>query len=193
MDSTLAPGLLIAAPTMNDSRFARSVILLAEAGDEGALGFVLNRSTPYTFGDLASDIGFDLAPEIVDNDVHYGGPVSPERGWILFTEPDGDGEEADERENVLRVTSEIRLAATLEVLGEFVTAKNPSPFKLLLGYAGWDAKQLEDEIREGSWIPAEIDPQLLFDVPNENVWEVALASLGLVPGTFFMGRSGGRA
>lgn len=189
MDSTLAPGLLIAAPTMNDSRFTRSVILLAEAGEEGALGFVLNRSTPYTFGDLASDIGFDLAPEIVHNDVHYGGPVSPERGWILFRDLE---ESEDERENVLHVTSEIRLAATLEVLGEFVTAKNPSPFKLLLGYAGWDARQLEDEIREGSWIPADIDPQLLFDVPNERVWEVALASLGLAPGTFFMGRSGGR-
>jgi putative transcriptional regulator len=191
MDSTLAPGLLIAAPTMNDSRFSRSVILLAEAGEEGALGFVLNRSTPYKFGDLADDIGFELAPEVIDNEVHYGGPVSPERGWILFQEPESD--ETKARENVLHVTSEIRLAATLEVLGEFVTAENTAPFKLLLGYAGWDAKQLEEEIQEGAWIPAELDPELLFGVPNDNLWESALDKLGLVAGTFFMGRSGGRA
>jgi putative transcriptional regulator len=191
MDSTLAPGLLIAAPTMDDTRFSRAVILLAEAGEDGALGFVLNRTTPYTFGDLAGDIGFELAPEIVDNNVHYGGPVSPERGWILFQEPESD--EGKVRENVLHVTSEIRLAATLEVLGEFVTAENQSPFKLLLGYAGWDAKQLEEEIRDGAWIPAEFDAGLLFDVPNDNVWECALDKLGLAPGTFFMGRGGGRA
>ncbi len=191
MDSTLAPGLLIAAPTMNDSRFARSVILLAEVGDEGALGFVLNRTTPYTFGDLASDIGFEMSPEIASNDVHYGGPVSPERGWILFQEPQVEG--GKERENVLKVSSDIRLAATLEVLGEFVTCENRSPFKLLLGYAGWDPKQLEDEIQGGAWIPAELDPCLLFDVPNEDLWESALDTLGLAAGTFFMGRSGGRA
>lgn len=191
MDSTLAPGLLIAAPTMNDSRFARSVILLAEVGEEGALGFVLNQTTPYKFGDLASDIGFVMDPEIVDNEVHYGGPVSPERGWILFQEPAVEG--AKERENVLNVTSEIHLAATLEVLGEFVTCENKAPFKLLLGYAGWDAKQLEDEIQDGAWIPAALDPTLLFDVPNDELWESALGQLGLAPGTFFMGRSGGRA
>lgn len=192
MDASLAPGLLVAAPSMNDSRFEKCVILLAEASEDGALGFVINRSTPYTFGDLASDIGFDMAPEIVPESVHYGGPVSPERGWILFREPRVDGGTAS-NESVLHVTSEIHLAATLEVLGEFVTAKNSSPFKLLLGYAGWGPNQLEDEIREGAWIPVDLDDQLLFDVPNDQLWQVALSTVGLTPGMFVMGKGGASA
>lgn len=186
MDSALAPGLLVAAPTMNDPRFEKSVILLAEASDDGALGFVLNRNTPYTFGDLAEDIDFDVAPEVRPTSVHYGGPVSPERGWILFEENAG----TVDRDNVLHVTSEIHLAATLEVLGEFVTAANTAPFKLLLGYAGWAAEQLEDEIREGAWIPMELRPELLFGVPNDQMWSKALGLIGLQPGMFMMGRGG---
>lgn len=188
MESALAPGLLVAAPSMTDPRFERSVILLAEAGDEGALGFVLNRNTPYTFGDLADDIDFDVAPEVMPDPVHYGGPVSPERGWILFEERLGGDVEG--RDNVLHVTSEIHLAATLEVLGEFVTAENRAPFKLLLGYAGWSPEQLESEIREGAWIPMELQTDLLFDVPNDEMWDRALAKVGLRPGMFMMGPGG---
>ncbi len=172
---------------MGDPRFRKTVILLAEASDEGALGFVINRTTPYTFGDLASDIGFDLAPEVTDESVHYGGPVSPERGWILFREnPDA----ATERENVLTVSSDIHLAATLEVLGEFVTARTQSPFKLLLGYAGWAPQQLEDEIMAGAWLPLALDPDLLFGDGDDDIWDTALNQLGLTPGSFMMGGGG---
>lgn len=191
MDASLAPGLLVAAPSMSDPRFQKSVILLAEAGEDGALGFVVNRNTPYTFDDLARDIEFDMAPEIRGRSVYYGGPVSPERGWILFREP--QDQDAAPRDNVLHVTSEIHLAATLEVLGEFVTRSNASPFKLLLGYAGWAPAQLEDEIREGAWIPMPLTPELLFDTPNDEMWASALRSVGLTPGLFVMGKGGGTA
>lgn len=188
MELALAPGLLVAAPTMSDPRFEKSVILLAEASTDGALGFVLNRNTPYTFGDLADDIDFDVAPEVLPTSVHYGGPVSPERGWILFEEREDAGRV--HRDNVLHVTSEIHLAATLEVLGEFVTASNRSPFKLLLGYAGWSPQQLESEIRQGAWIPMPLRTELLFGVPNDEMWSRALESIGLRPGMFMMGRGG---
>ncbi len=194
MDVSLAPGLLVAAPSMDDTRFERTVILLAEAGSGGALGFVLNRNTPYTFGDLADDIGFDLAPEIEPASVHYGGPVSPERGWILFWQHLATLDEEDESiESVLHVTPEIHLAATLEVLGDFVTARNSAPFKLLLGYAGWAPNQLEEEIQDGSWIPVALDSELLFNVPNDDLWRVALSKVGLEAGMFVMGKAGGTA
>ena len=95
-----------------------------------------------------------------------------------------------DRENILRVTSEIHLAATLEVLGEFVTLENAAPFKLLLGYAGWGPHQLEGEICDGSWIPTELHPELLFEGGSEDLYERALKTIGLAPGLFVMGRGG---
>ena len=189
MIAALAPGLLIAAPSMTDPRFQGAVVLLAEASSDGALGFVINRTTPFTFADLADDIGFDIAEDVRTTRVHYGGPVSPERGWILFRDPEAAEEP---RDNVLRVTSELHLAATLEVLGDFVTARNTAPFKLLLGYAGWAPQQLEGELREGAWIPLELEPDLLFAVDIDEIYESALERLGLKPGGFVMG-SGGTA
>lgn len=191
MNSVLAPGLLVAAPNMSDPRFRETVILLAEAGEDGALGFVVNRDTDFTFRDLANDIQFDVAPEILPRHLMYGGPVSPERGWILFRETHSPAIYA--RDNILHVTTDIHLAATLEVLGEFVTRENDAPFKLMLGYAGWGPEQLEEEIRDGAWLPLELEPELLFDVPNDEMWTAALASLGLSPGSFVMGRGGGSA
>ncbi len=179
MIRSLAPGFLIAAPQMDDPRFQRSVILLAEATDEGALGFVINRTTPFTFADLASDIGFDLDPEVETESVHYGGPVSPERGWVLFRK----GQD-EEREDVLQVAPNLHLAATLEVLGDFVTAKGDDAFQLLLGYAGWAPHQLEEELQSGAWLPLELDDELIFDVPLDERYDVALRKLGITPGTF---------
>lgn len=179
MIRTLAPGFLIAAPQMDDPRFERSVVLLAEATDEGALGFVINRATPFTFADLASDIGFDLDPGVETESVHYGGPVSPERGWVLFR----NGRE-DDREHVLEVAPNLHLAATLEVLGDFVTAKSADPFRLLLGYAGWAPQQLEEELQSGAWLPLELDDELIFDVPLDERYDFALRKLGIAPGTF---------
>lgn len=172
---------------MSDPRFAKSVILLAEATDEGALGFVINRRTPYTFGDLASDIGFDLSPTVEARSVHYGGPVNPERGWVLFR-----GSDTLDREHVLQVAPGIHLAATLEVLGDFVTAKSEQPFRLLLGYSGWAPSQLEDELKEGAWLPMELDDELIFDTPLDERWNFALRKLGIEP-HMFIAHGGGSA
>lgn len=177
--------MLVAAPSMTDPRFAKSVILLAEASEDGALGFVINRHTPYTFADLASDIGFDLAPAVESRSVHYGGPVNPERGWVLFRgNSDGDDD------SVLEVAPGLHLAATLEVLGDFVTAKTEQPFRLLLGYSGWAPSQLEDELKEGAWLPLELDDELIFDTPLDERWASALAKLGVEPHMFIAGGGG---
>ena len=170
---------------MTDPRFEKSVILLAEASDDGALGFVINRETPYTFADLKSDIGFDLAPRVERTSVHYGGPVSPERGWVLFS-----GEDALDNEHVLTISPNLHIAATLEVLGDFVTERVRDPFRLMLGYAGWEPQQLEDELQSGSWLPLELDQELIFDVPLEDRWSIALKRLGIEPHMFISGGGG---
>jgi putative transcriptional regulator len=189
MSETLAPGLLIAAPTMIDPRFEKSVILLAEANEDGALGFVINRRTPFTFSDISDELPFELAESARHEVVHYGGPVSPERGWVLYR---GKPEPDDDPESVLQVDEDIRLAATLDVLARFVTHETQEPFKLLLGYAGWAPSQLETELKEGSWLPLDLDAAFVFETPTEQLWEQALKQLGLAPGGFVMG-SGGSA
>ena len=168
LDTSLAPGFLVAAPTMRDPRFAKTVILLAESNDEGALGFVINRETPFTFDDLEDQIGLGMEDGVRDRPVNYGGPVSPERGWVLFEGPAETGD--DEEESVLSVTGGIRVAATLDVLGSLLSGERRNAFKLLLGYAGWAPQQLENEITEGSWIPMDIDQSLIWGLPAGKVW-----------------------
>jgi putative transcriptional regulator len=191
ISTSLAPGLLVASPNMKDARFKRAVILLAEASDEGALGFVINKSTHFTFSDISGDIGLKVARSIEQDAVYYGGPVSEERGWVLFREESGvsdpDGEPA-----VIEVGQTLRVSPTIEVLRQFLLRPDTGEFRLLLGYAGWGPEQLEEEIIEGSWIPLDLDIDLVFRTPENEVWDAALGRLGLTAGAFVMS-SGGSA
>lgn len=185
---SLAPGLLVAAPSMQDPDFAEAVILLAESNDDGAVGFVLNRPSPFSMKDLAEDLSLALQEHQEGQAVYRGGPVSPERGWVLFR---GDTIAVTaEDEHVFAVEGEIRIAATLEVLGKFLQPETEHPFRLLLGYAGWGPGQLEGEIQRGDWIPMELDDALVFDADTAELWKKALDRLGLHPGAFMVGPGG---
>ncbi len=181
------PMLLVAAPSLTDPRFRRSVLLLAESGEDGALGFVLNRRTPYTFGQLADEIGIVPRAEVLGDVVYYGGPVSPERGWLVFENARDLG---GDDEAIIEVGDSLRVSATLSMLDRLLTRASAPPFRLYLGYAGWGPSQLEEEIREGSWLPLDLDPAFIFDVPPDDAWELAIRKLGLDPGGFMMGRGG---
>jgi putative transcriptional regulator len=107
---------------------------------------------------------------------------------VLFR---GESEDATaEQEHVFAVEGEIRIAATLEVLGRFLQPETEQPFRLLLGYAGWGPGQLEGEIHRGDWIPMEVDDSLVFDADTAALWRKALDRLGLHPGGFMVGPGG---
>ena len=185
MLESLAPGFLIAAPNMRDPRFERSVVLLAEAGDEGALGFIINREMPYNLGEIEDQIGFAIGSLTRQRVVHYGGPVSPERGWILF-----DTEALPETdEPVIEIGDTMRVGATMDALKLLVEGDAQHRFRLILGYAGWAPEQLSEEIKTGSWLTLEVDRSLVFDTPVEELWEAAIKRLGLEPGFFWGGGS----
>ena len=188
MTDALAPGIIVAAPTMQDPRFARSVILLAHADAEGALGFVVNRRAPFTFNDLADEIGVEMNDKVRDAAVHYGGPVSPERGWVLYR---SGSKPADD--DVLEVGPHLQVATTLDVLTTFLAKQSADPFRLLLGYAGWEPNQLESELAEGAGLPLDLDSDLVFDEDVDGMWETAVRSMGLLPGGFMMGGGGAEA
>jgi putative transcriptional regulator len=178
MFQSLAPGFLIASPPLGDPNFDRTVVLLAVHNEDGALGFVVNRESPFTVGELLQHAGYDGVHE-EPAPVLIGGPVQPGSGWILVDDPT-----FTLGEDVLLVGDEIRVTssrAAFDNLAEedHATLIAPPPRMILLGYSGWGASQLEGEIARGSWLPISFDKSILFDVPVEQRWEAAYATLGL--------------
>lgn len=177
---TLAPGLLVAAPNLQDAVFARTVILLAEANDGGAIGFVLNKPLEVTFADLSRELKVTVAEGQRDRNVLFGGPVSPERGWVLFA--GADSEDAPFAESSLPVFSGVRMSPTMEALHGLLSSDDSPAFRLVLGHAGWGPGQLQDELTSGSWIPLPVSPDLLFEIAPADLWDTAIGRLGITPG-----------
>ena len=183
MNDSLAPCLLVASPALSDDGFHRTVVLLTESSESGALGFVLNRKTPFLFEEVARelDVPYTPTPER-DASIYAGGPVSPERGWILFR----DEERFHDDGSVIEVTRGVKLGITVDLLKTFLSPREDRPFKFLLGYAGWGPGQLEAELKEGAWLPLDFRPDLLFETPADRLWDESIRRLGLAPGAFFM-------
>jgi putative transcriptional regulator len=194
--SGLAPGFLVAAPALGDPNFAGSLVLMAEHHGEGALGFVVNRPGPVTVAEVLASVDEDLrrtaeASGRASAPVLVGGPVQPERLWILFR-PGGIGADA---EGAVPVGNGLSLGGSRELLEALVRAPGGGdPFQLLLGYAGWAPMQVEREVAAGAWVPLELEgSDLVFDVPLEQRWETAVRRLGLEPGGFLVGGGGASA
>ncbi|MCC6644945.1 MAG: YqgE/AlgH family protein [Polyangiaceae bacterium] len=185
--SVLAPGLLLAAPRLGDPNFVKSVVLLGHHDEEGALGWVLNGKALGPVSRLLTDA--DLVPPGTSlpestsyaGIVRVGGPVMPGSAWILFERP--DGHTPWDPEHDLRDGHAVTGAR--EAVEALARGTAPARFRLILGYAGWGAGQLEGEIREGAWLPTQVDPTLLFDTPPDALWDSAYqVSLGTTPMAF---------
>jgi len=177
----LAPGLLVAAPGMNCPFFHDAVVLLVEHGEEGALGFVVNRPTQTPVTSLIEGLEDEDLAEHLTGEVWVGGPVAPETGWVIFDPTSGDTTEVE----CVTLCERVAVSASRSFLERLTEGEGPERFALLLGYAGWGPDQLDDEIRDGSWIFVDLDPALVFDVPPEHRWRTALATLGIDPSRYF--------
>jgi len=189
----LAPGFLVASPTLADPNFDGSLVLMAEHHGEGALGFVVNRPGPIAVADVLRGLDGGLAEAAaasgrLDGQVLVGGPVSPERLWILHRPGLVPAEEGS-----VRVGDALALGGSKELLEALVREPSAGPFLLLLGYAGWAPMQVEQEVSAGAWIPLPFEEGLVWDVPHEARWETAVRRLGLTPGGFMVGGGGARA
>ncbi|HEX9638057.1 MAG TPA: YqgE/AlgH family protein [Acidobacteriota bacterium] len=169
---SLAPCLLISMPQLLDPNFARSVVLLCEHSPEGAFGLVLNRPT----GQKASAVIQLTPPPAGDSGLKLwvGGPVEPQRGWILLDrQPETDG--------VVQVSDQVFLSSSNTLLRHLLEGPPPSRCRLLVGYAGWGPGQLDHELTQSSWLIAEPNPELVFDTDGDTMWEQALRRLGVDP------------
>lgn len=182
-DTFLKGQLLVAMPLMTDRRFARSVIYMCAHSDEGAMGLIINhRADHISFPDLLERLGIiahetedGISNDIFDRQVHVGGPVETGRGFVLHS--------ADYHANdsTLPIDREISLTASVEILKAIATGEGPSHAMLALGYAGWSAGQLENEIQANGWLHCPADLELLFDGDLEGKYTRALAKIGVDP------------
>ena len=171
---SMAPGLLVAMPQLRDPNFDRSVVLLSDHDDEGAMGLVVNRRLPVTVADVL--LGLNLTWRgPADEPAWGGGPVQPQSGWLLF-EPEGSRVPEDCRE----VMPGVFMSASIDALRE-LARRPPKRFRLVLGYSGWGGGQLENEVIEGAWLLAPPESRLIFDVPAEQSWAQVFADMGLDP------------
>ena len=165
--------LLIASAAMQDPRFHHSVILLLQHDASGAFGLVINRviaEKPIAALLTDSKGGSDAADRKLDRTipVFLGGPVQPERGFIVHSAEYG-------RPETLRVDEAFAMTASREILRDIGHQQGPKKYLFAVGYAGWGAGQLESEIARRDWFIAPADPELVFDAERDEVWERALA------------------
>jgi putative transcriptional regulator len=168
--------LLIAMPGISDPRFERALILVCAHDDEHAMGLALNSPADgLTVPDLLERLEIKSTIELPPDLVLIGGPVQRERGFVLHT-TDYQGEFS------LDVSPGIALSATREVLEAMASQDGaPSRSLLALGYAGWGAGQLEEEIKQNVWLTCEADEELIFGRDYDRKWSRALAKLGVDP------------
>jgi putative transcriptional regulator len=178
--SSLAPGLLVAAPPLGDPNFDRSVVLLAAHGPEGAFGWVINGRELMTIEELLHRA--DLAPPRISPSgrVRIGGPVSPEQVWLLYRTDDRLRDFPEQFD----VGSGVTASPSRRMLEEIANGRGPQGVMGLVGYAGWAPSQLENEIRIGSWLPTDADPKIVFDVAREEIWQRAYERMGTTPIAF---------
>ena len=160
--------LLAARPGMPDVRFRRSVILLVEHSEKGAFGLMLNRiAQKMPLSALYRSFGITASGESSQVNIHYGGPVSPDSGFVLHTTE-------HEFEAGYKVGQKVAISPMDTVLRAMARGKRPKKIVFLVGYAGWGAGQLEREMRRGDWYTAPADPDILFDDDHESKWSRAM-------------------
>ena len=160
--------LLVARPGMPDERFRQSVILLVEHSEKGAFGLIVNRVVQrISLSALFSSFGINGPKDLSQVNIHYGGPVSPESGFVLHTRE-------HELEAVHDVGKNVAISPVDTVLRAMAQGKRPEKIVVIVGYAGWGAGQLESEMRRGDWYTAPVEQDILFGEDHSMKWSRAM-------------------
>lgn len=172
MTQGFRPTLLLSMPQMQDPNFARTVVLLCDYLPDGAFGLVINRQTDFSASEMVK-----LDPPVVPGNhlpLFIGGPVQPERGWILVAEPPT---EADFR----TVVDGLYLSSSPSLLRRILEASPEPRARVVAGYAGWGPGQLDDELAQSAWLMADVELDLVFEINAALMWETAIRRLGADP------------
>jgi putative transcriptional regulator len=164
---------LVAMPGMSDPNFSQTVTLVCEHSAQGALGIVINRPLSMTLGEVFAQLGLDTSKaRLAAQPVLQGGPVQTDRGFVLHS----PGPRWD---STLPVSERLHLTTSRDVLDALAQGEGPAEAVIALGYAGWDAGQLEAEMAQNAWLTVPADERLLFSTPAAERWQAAGRLLGV--------------
>ena len=163
---------LVAMPGMDDEYFNHTVSLLCEHSDKGAVGLVINRPTDLVLSAMLDQMGLDADKIDPDRPIYWGGPVQPERGFVVHRDPGG-------WETCMEIQDHLYVTTSRDILTAISAGEGPSDYIVALGYAGWSPGQLENEIFANSWLNTPLDSSILFQMPPRDRWQAATRLLGV--------------
>lgn len=174
---------LIAMPGMADETFAGAVVYMCEHTDKGALGLVINKPIDIKLKNLFEKVELTLdRADLADEPVYFGGPVQTERGFVLHERlGSGEGGEGGHYNSSLQIPGGLEMTTSKDVLEALSHGAGPKKILVTLGYSGWSAGQLEEEIGRNGWITVSAEPGIIFDTPVEQRYDKALSLLGIDP------------
>ncbi len=165
--------LLIAMPAMADPNFSRSVTLMCQHNEEGAIGITINRVSGFTLGELLLQLNISCDNQKISSMIVLeGGPVSPDRGFVLHTPVEG-------YDSSIQINEDIMVTTSRDILFAIAAGEGPKQFLVALGYAGWGDGQLEAEMRQNAWLSVPADKGIVFESALQNRWEKAVGKLGI--------------
>lgn len=170
--------LLLATPSQQERQFKDSVILLCHHDEEGSMGLIINRPQEITIRDVLEDLQLFLNEDVLKTFPEHrllsyeGGPIDSFRGFVLH-----DGWHM--YESTMQITPELHLTTSRDILEELAKGLGPEHFMLILGYAGWSAGQLEQELMDNSWLIVGSNHHLIFEAAPEHRWALGAQSMGI--------------
>jgi putative transcriptional regulator len=171
--SSLKDHFLIAMPSLTQGIFAHSVTYLCEHNEQGAMGIIINQPLDLQLREILDQLQIDVVRSHLDEPVMAGGPVQTERGFVLHRTSE------KQWEATIAISADISLTTSRDILDAFARDEGPSAALVALGYAGWSAGQLEEEIADNAWLTAPADSAILFDTPISKRLDAAVAKLGI--------------
>lgn len=170
--SSLKNHFLIAMPNLSDPNFFRSVTLICEHNEEGAMGIVVNHPTEVTTTELLDHLEIKVSHDFIERPVLAGGPVQTDRGFVIHRG-------GTDWQSSLMVNEQITITTSQDILKAMPKQKSLNEAFVALGYAGWGPGQLELEMAENSWLSTPANADILFQTSVEQRWEKAAALLGI--------------
>lgn len=169
----LSHQFLLSMPTLEDPNFQRTLSFICEHSEHGAMGLVVNRPMALTVGEVLQHLGIEpSAPQVARTPVHFGGPVETERGFILH-------DREQQWEGTMPLSETVALTTSRDILEAMARGEGPRNALVTLGYSGWGAGQLEDEIAQNAWLTCPASDEILFHIPAEERLAAAAAQLGI--------------
>jgi putative transcriptional regulator len=164
---------LLAMPCLSEGIFSQSITYICEHGESGAMGIVINRPLDLSVSEIFEHLQIDSGRDFSDLPVMAGGPVQMDHGFVLHRYCDKTWEAS------LKVTPEITLTTSRDILRAIARGNGPQDHLIALGYAGWAAGQLEQELAENSWLTLPGSSDIIFSTPAGQRLEAAAALLGI--------------